>query len=310
MNFVELEAFAALARNLHFAKAAAAVNMSPSALSRMLTRLEEETGSRLFERDTRQVVLTEAGRTFLEFAQTCLQRRDGLHQELAASTGLLRGSLRVFASVTACYSILPPFVTALDARYPELRLSVETGDPAEADQALAESRVDLALAALSPRSFGRNARYLVQSTPLVFVASHAHAASQGLPGPQLPDAELPPELLGRQQLIVPQKGLARERLDRWMRHHQQHPAISAEVAGNEAILALTHLGLGLGLVPRLVLENSPFANGLVQYRGGPEFGDYQLGFVLARHLPASLDAALRPLLEQAYPMGAWEENLS
>src|SRR5689334_21919755 len=80
MDFHELAAFAALARHLHFAKAAAAVNTSASALSRLITRLEDEAGARLFDRDTRRVQLTDAGRVFLEFAEESLRRRDQLVQ--------------------------------------------------------------------------------------------------------------------------------------------------------------------------------------------------------------------------------------
>jgi len=129
VDFVELEAFVTLARELHFARAAEALNASASTLSRIVGRLEEEAGARLFERDTRRVALTPAGATFLSFAEDALRRRDQLRQSLDSLDGRLRGTLRVYASVTACYTILPPLVAALGKDHPELRLSVETGDP-------------------------------------------------------------------------------------------------------------------------------------------------------------------------------------
>jgi LysR family positive regulator for ilvC len=304
MDLVELRAFAALAQCLHFAKAAAVVNLSPSALSRLLCRLEDELGTRLLERDTRQVSLTEAGLVFLDFARDTMHKRDEMVRHIAACDGRIRGVLRVFASVTACYSILPPFASALGREYPELRLTVETGDPAEAAPAMADARVDLALAALTPSGFPNHDQFSVQRTPLVFVA-----ARQGPFGALLPEnaANLTPATLGHLPLIIPRKGLARERLDRWMRKHALHPAIAAETAGNEAILALAHLGLGLGFVPRLVLENSPFAAGLIQYQLGQEFGDYNLGFVLSTRIPPAVDGVVRQLLAAAYPSGIWEK---
>ena len=91
---------------------------------------------------------------------------------------------------------------------------------------------------------------------------------------------------------MPRTGLARDRFDRWIRTHGIKPEIAAETAGNEAVLALARLGLGLGLVPRLVLENGPFAEGLVLYDAGPEFGDYDIGFV-QKQASSGTDAAKR-----------------
>ena len=59
MDFHEQEGFLALAENLHFARASAKVHLSPSALSRLIGRLEEELGVILFERDTRRVKVTD-----------------------------------------------------------------------------------------------------------------------------------------------------------------------------------------------------------------------------------------------------------
>jgi LysR family positive regulator for ilvC len=104
--------------------------------------------------------------------------------------------------------------------------------------------------------------------------------------------------------------LARERFDRWTRDRSVKPRVAAETAGNEAILALARLGLGLGLVPRLVLENGPFAAGLVLYAAGSAFGDYDIGFTLRSPGTGSeaekrLRAAIGALLETAYPQGCW-----
>ena len=302
LDFVELEAFVSLAQTLHFGRTAAAINISPSALSRMLGRLEAETGTCLLQRDPRQNSLTEAGLVFLEFAHQSLRQRAALECQLAASDARVRGTLRVFASVTACYSILPPLVGLLGQLYPELRLSIETGDPADAHQVLLDSRVDLALAALDPGIFQYHDCFSVKHSPLVFVAGRAGPYGAPL---AVGDAVISAEKLAEQALIIPHKGLARERLDRWLRKHHLQAIVAAEVAGNEAILALAYLGLGLGLVPRLVLENSPFAEGLVQYQAGPEFGDYNIGFVMASNLPRAIDAALRNSLTTAYPTGTW-----
>lgn len=291
MDFFELEAFVALANHLHFARAAEAVNTSPSALSRIIGRLEDEAGARLFERDTRRVALTAAGQTFLGFALEALRGRDQLRQSLESLDGRLRGTLRVYASVTACYTILPPLVAALGREHPELRLSVETGDPADAESVLREGRIDLALAALPEGGLSGMEHYSVRKTPLVFVATRGLITGAG------PDWTTVP-------LILPRRGLARERFDRWTRQRDLRVHVAAETAGNEAILALARLGQGLGLVPMIVLENSPFAEGLEVWNPEPGLGDYDIGFVLPALRPGTdrvLRTALRDLLARVFP---------
>lgn len=311
-----MEAFVTLARNLHFARAAAAVHTSPSGLSRLLTRLEDELGVRLFERDTRRVELTEHGEAFLDFATESLHRRDDLRLRLGSSDGKLRGYLRVYASVTACYSVLPPFAAALSEEHPELRLSVETGDPAEAEDVVREGRAELAVAALPPKGFTGLDCFSVRRTPLVLASAvsgpYGNLDLDRTGGDGSRDDRLL-KVLSTVPLILPRVGLARERFDRWIRERNLKPHISAETAGNEAILALARLGLGVGLVPRLVLENGPFAEGLVLYDAGPAFGDYDIGFV-QRSTGAGTDAgkrlraAIEDLLKRTYPGGSWRSD--
>ena len=153
MDFHELEAFLVLAETLHFARAASQVYLSPSALSRLLSRLEEEVGVSLFERDTRQVSLTPEGETFLVFVRETLHRRDDLKLRLGERDDRLRGILRVYASVTACYSILPPFVETLSREHPALKLSIETGDPSDAAEAVREGRLNSLSMRYHPTAF-------------------------------------------------------------------------------------------------------------------------------------------------------------
>ena len=116
--------------------------------------------------------------------------------------------------------------------------------------------------------------------------------------------------LGSVPLILPLAGLARLRFDRWARGAGIKPHIAAETAGNEAVLALARLGIGLGLVPRIVLENSPFADGLVIYAAGPGFGDYDIGFILRlprgeTEIGGRVVAAVTAILGSVYPEGSW-----
>lgn len=284
MDFYELKAFLTLSRQLHFAKASAALNMSPSALSRLISRLEEETGVKLLDRDTRQVSLTKEGEEFALFAGKCLEEKKALEDSLVKTEGFLQGTLNAYASVTACYTILPDFIASLSEKHPYIKISVETGDPAGAIEALKEGRAQLAVTAIpskSPQSIDSGISGLdrlvdlesvsVKKSPLVLVCSPNKFQNKKYTSLEETISSLP--------LILPKAGLARKRFDYWCKSRNISPNILAETAGNEAIIALARLGLGLGLVPKIVLENGPFSEGVVQYSTFSQLEEYNIGFI-------------------------------
>lgn len=271
MNFYELEAFAALAKNLHFGKTAAKLNMSPSALSRLVERLEEETGVTLIDRNNRQMYLTSQGKIFEKFAQESLNKKSDLYEKLSGQGEEIEGILPVYASVTACYTILPDFIKKLTVRYPGIHLSVETGDPAGAIAAVKEGRAYLAVAAIPESGLTSMETVSVVKTPLVYAAAKD--------GPYTKLEGSPQDILSSVPLILPKTGLARSRFDKWIKSRNVKPVIAAETEGNEAILAIAQLGLGIGLVPQIVLENGPYKGEFVIHSAGNIMGYYDVGFI-------------------------------
>jgi LysR family positive regulator for ilvC len=77
-------------------------------------------------------------------------------------------------------------------------------------------------------------------------------------------------------LVVPIGGLERERLDQWLERQGIVPRVVAEVRGNEGIIAMVSLGSGVGLVPELVLSNSPLIEGIRVLERIPAPSGYQV----------------------------------
>jgi LysR family transcriptional regulator, positive regulator for ilvC len=282
MDFYELQAFVTLSETLHFARTASKVNLSPSALSRMISRLEQETGVTLLDRDNREVSLTKNGAAFVEFAKKCLEGRRELAESFTNTTGEVTGRLRVYASVTACYSIMPPFLKKLASKYSGIHLTIQTGDPADAVSAVREGRADLAVAAIPEEGFAEFDTVPVHRTPLVF------AAATG--GPYEKVSGSPQDIVSSVPLILPKSGLARERFDVWIKSRNVKPVIAAETEGNEAIMALVQLGLGIGLVPHIVLTNGPYINGFTSHAAGNALGYYEVGFIEKKQITGSNSA--------------------
>lgn len=272
MNFYELHAFVTLAEKLHFGKAAAIENVSPSALSRMISRLEEDMGTVLVDRNNRMVELTTEGKLFYKFAKEFLDKEQDLKTQISGKSDKINGILQVYASVTACYTILPDFIKKLSVQYPDIQLSIETGDPAGAIAAIKENRAMLAVAAIPENGLSQMDTVSVIKTPLVY------AASKNGPYTQLKGS--PQDILSSVPLILPKTGLARTRFDKWIKSRNVKPLIAAETEGNEAILALAELGLGIGLVPQIVIENGPYKGEFVSHEAGKALGYYDVGFIM------------------------------
>ena len=270
MDFFVLLSVSELSKTLHFAKAAAKINLSPSALSRMISRLESEIGVALFERDNHGASLTQAGAAFVRFADKCLCERDEILHSFSQSD-VLSGTLRVYASVTACYSILPSFVKRLSEKYPGIHLSVQTGDPASAVDSVRNGEAELAVAAIPDEGLSGLKSISVCHSPLVF------AASSG--GPFVTVHGSPQDIVSSVPLILPKTGLARKRFDSWIESRNVRPSIAAETEGNEAIMAMAQLGIGIGLVPEIVLQNGPYKSGFICHSAGNALGFYNIGFI-------------------------------
>jgi DNA-binding transcriptional LysR family regulator len=139
-----LEYFVALAREGHFARAAAACNVTQPTLSAGIAALEEQLGKRLVERDRRYIGLTDEGRAALPWAQQAIAIIDGLAQAAETARGPLRGTLRLGA-IPASMPVVGHLAHALRAANPELTLSVRSLTSREIERALAAFELDAGL---------------------------------------------------------------------------------------------------------------------------------------------------------------------
>lgn len=268
MDIRNLKLFRHLADTLHFARTAQACYITPSALTRVIQRLEAEVGEALFVRDNRSVELTQAGASFKKYADDVLQRWENLNHELSASDNL-KGKLSLYCSVTAAYDILPGIMAKFRKTYPGVGIHLETGDPAKAIVKLMNQDADLVITA-RPDNLSKDLVFQpLCETPLVFIAPQKFPKAvvqndQGI------DWEKSP-------LIIPDRGLSRERIDQWFANENFVPKIYSQVAGNEAIIVMVSLGFGIGLVPLLVLEKSPFYKRVSVLDNAPELPGFIIG---------------------------------
>jgi LysR family transcriptional regulator, positive regulator for ilvC len=253
----DLGMFLHLAGSLHFARSAKALHMSPSALTRAIQRLEQELGQPLFQRSKRSVALTRAGEIFRDHARAQLAAYARLQEALATETLAPTGELRIACTVTACHSVLPRLFARCRERYPGIHLQLSTSDAARCLQALENDEVDLAVVP-EPDHPAAELRFVrLAHTELSFIApaSDADMARR---------AKLGGSHWNGLPVILPRRGLERQRIDAWVEQQGGRPEVYAEVDGNEAILAMVALGCGVGVVPELVRKDSPLRGRIEQ----------------------------------------------
>jgi len=253
----ELGVFLHLAGTLHFARSAQALHMSPSALTRAIQRLEEELGQPLFQRSKRRVALTRAGEIFRDHARAQVAAYARLQEALASETLAPTGELRIACTVTACHSVLPRLFARCRERYPGIHLQPRTSDAARCSQALESDEVDLAVVPEPDRPPAELRFVRLAYTELSFIAP----ASEG---DMARRAKLGGSHWNGLPVILPRRGLERQRIDAWLAQQGARPEVYAEVDGNEAILAMVALGCGVGVVPELVRKDSPLRGRIEQ----------------------------------------------
>src|SRR6185295_19201061 len=120
----EMAAFVRVVDAKGFSAAAPALGLTPSAVSKLVTRLEARLGVRLLQRTTRALHLTAEGETFFEAAQRIVGEIETLESRLSDGSGTPHGLLRVTTSLAFTTHQLAPVISEFLSRYPRIELEL------------------------------------------------------------------------------------------------------------------------------------------------------------------------------------------
>lgn len=124
MDFKQIEAFINVAKFKSFSKAANSSFLSQPAISSHIASLEKELSVQLFDRTSKEVLLTPAGESFLKYAIDILNTRDKAIFNLVNFNGKISGKLRLSASTTPCNTIVPSLIKDYHNLYPDVSFDV------------------------------------------------------------------------------------------------------------------------------------------------------------------------------------------
>ncbi|HAR79327.1 MAG TPA: HTH-type transcriptional activator IlvY [Succinivibrionaceae bacterium] len=257
IDLKDAETFLRLCETLNLTRTATLCKVSPSTLSRTLNKVEMDIGAKLCIRDKKGIQITPAGRKFEVFARQCIEGYHNLKNSLDTNVGKLTGTVKIYCSVTASYLFIPRILNEIRLSEPNLEIMIETGDPADALGHLNDKKTDFVISAL-PNEIPSNIQYVdLVSFPLILIAPKTPLFEGGYGN------NIDNYTLSRVPFVMPEKGQLRYEVDKWLKSIEVTPNVYSEIAGHEAILSLTGLGLGISVVPRLVYEISPFKNDVV-----------------------------------------------
>lgn len=145
MSDFRLRVFSSVAKNLSFTKASQELFISQPAITKHIQELETMYQTRLFERMGNKILLTDAGRLLLEHCEKILEDYGRLEYEMNLLRNEHTGELRLGASTTIAQYVLPPLLARFIEKFPQVSLSLFSGNSSEVEKALQEHRIDLAL---------------------------------------------------------------------------------------------------------------------------------------------------------------------
>ena len=146
MQLRRLECFLAVAEELHFGRAADRLDMAQPPLSQQIRALESELGLQLFERTTRRVALTEAGRALVDHARSVVRASDELVRSMAGVKDGSGGVLRLGFVDSASYDRLPRFLQDFGEIAPNVRFELRSLSSDQQRAAIHAGELDLGIA--------------------------------------------------------------------------------------------------------------------------------------------------------------------
>ena len=243
MSMKKYEAFVKTVELGSLTKAAQELGSTQSRISHVLKDLEQEFGLTLMQRGRSGIQLTEASQLLLPQMQAVLQENRSLLELADEIRGADAGTLRLGAFTSVAVHWLPGMIRSFQEEHPKVELQMLNGDYHDMEQWLSQGDIDLGFVSL-PASEGVRTIPLAED-PLVAILPKGHhlTAKNAIP---IEDLSLDPFISLRQS--------SSQDLYRALNKAGIHPNIKYTTRDDYAILAMVEQGLGISIVPQLLIE--------------------------------------------------------
>ncbi len=248
-DLYELTLFRLVADLGSFTRAADRAGLTQSAITRQIRGMEERLGVALFERTTRHVALTKAGRLLRVRSAGLLEQTNSLFAELQAAFSHVPPLLRVGVARSIGLAYLPGYFFAFHRQHPEVQLQVVQRTSREIVSALDSGELDAGLVCPPPhlpRSLRVTHRFTDEFVVIV-------PPQLSLPTGVGTVSELSKSLSGQRWLMIERESYTGTRLYAWLKRQRWNIEPAMELDSFDVIVNLVSLGIGVSLVPHRVL---------------------------------------------------------
>lgn len=250
MDLSHIEAFLAVAEELHFTRAAERLHVGQPPLSRTIKQLERELGCPLFERSTRSVSLTPQGHAFLQPAKDVVE---AFYDARSSVTDIGRGAIgrvRIGFSGASTYRVIGQLARAVNAERPGIELVLDSST--YADQGLKKvlnGSLDLAIVRWLAPPAGVASRVVAKEQLLMALPAHHPLAGEAQV--DLRDLQHEPFLT----LPADSGSIVRESFLRATQAAGYAPRIAQEAPDSWTLMALVAAGVGCNLTVSTIVDN-------------------------------------------------------
>lgn len=245
MNLNQLHYFSRLAETQHYTKAAEELDISQPSLSHAISSLEKELGTRLFEKQGRNVVLTKYGVIFQEYVDESLKVLETGVKKVRSLTGQTEGLVELAYIYTLGSEFVPRIVSDFIRTHEELkvRFHFTVGNTSEVIQGIKEERFDIGFCSMAERESG------IQFTPvgmenLVVVVPKGHPLSYE----KAVDLE---QAAAYPQIFYTSNSGLRPVVDRMFEQVKVRPQIAYEIEEDGSMAGLVAQNFGIAVMPEI-----------------------------------------------------------
>ena len=244
----QLRAFLAVAKLRHFRRAAESLHLTQPAVSRHIADLEAELDVRLFDRNTREVVPTEAGRYLQSAVERVLEELESVLAHVHSEGERRHGKVRVAAAPTLSAGLMPQCIAACARDYPELTVQLHDQVQTLVLDSVRGGEVDFGLA-IEPADSETFDSETILHDPFVLVCRRDH--------PLAKLAAVPWKKLRGEPLVLldPTSG-SRRLIDYQLATHQIEADVVQQAGHTHTAFRMVEAGLGISVTPNLSLPAS------------------------------------------------------
>ena len=294
MDFDQLHTFLEIVRLKSFSKAAQTCYRTQPAISAQIRQLEHELKAELFERFGSRISLTTAGSVFAGYAERLLELRRQAQNALNELETSPRGELVIAASEATCIYVLPSVFAEYKTQFPGVQLQVNRSYGSRVVEAVMENVADFGLTQLP---------VLEKRVQIVEIYRDEIRAIIPADHPLAQMERVTCEDLVPYQLLLPQTGMTRTRLNTWFESVEDELQVSMELDSSETMKRFVMAGLGISFLPASNCAQDVAAGRLKALQLAPEAMARKLGLIYRKDkaLPKSALGFIQVILGQFGP---------